>query len=140
MHGARSTCWASTHDDGQGHLVERREPVAQLLPTGMVLVYQTLSSPSFTKHDKCETSHQWLTAALIIILAVSCVLGRDKKLYYGVTMLGGFKVSNLSNEEEKLQWTAAKFRRLRMRPLDFMHNADGESHRQRSDNHRYSLC
>ncbi|KAM3214515.1 hypothetical protein ACQJBY_066795 [Aegilops geniculata] len=102
--------------------------LAQLLPTGTVLAYQALS-PSFTNHGKCETSNQWLTAALVIVLTVLCVLfsftdsvlGRDKKLYYGAATPSGFNVFNFSDEEEKLQWTAAEFRKLRMRPLDFIH-------------------
>ncbi|XP_044443807.1 protein DMP3 [Triticum aestivum] len=101
--------------------------LAQLLPTGTVLAYQALS-PSFTNHGKCFSSNQWLTAALVIVLAVLCVLfsftdsvlGRDKKLYYGIATLRGFNVFNFSDEEEKLQWTPAEFRRLRIRPLDFV--------------------
>ncbi|KAM3207936.1 hypothetical protein ACQJBY_062921 [Aegilops geniculata] len=102
--------------------------LAQLLPTGTMLAYQALS-PSFTNHGKCEASNQWLTAALVIILAALCilfsftdsVLGRDQKLYYGVATPRGFNVFNFSDEEEKLKWTPAEFRRLRIRPLDFLH-------------------
>ncbi|XBH97798.1 hypothetical protein VPH35_127416 [Triticum aestivum] len=100
----------------------------KLLPMGTMLAYQALS-PSFTNHVKCEASNQWLTAALVIILAALCilfsftdsVLGRDQKLYYGVATPRGFNVFNFSNEEEKLQWTPAEFRRLSIRPLDFLH-------------------
>ncbi|XP_044429917.1 protein DMP3 [Triticum aestivum] len=102
--------------------------LAQLLPTGTVLAYQALS-PSFTNHGTCETSNQWLTTTLVVVLAILCVLfsftdsvlGRDKKVYYCVATPSGFNVFNFSDEEEKLQWTAAEFRRLRMRPLDFIH-------------------
>ena len=101
--------------------------LAQLLPTGTVLAYQALS-PSFTNHGKCFSSNQWLTAALVIVLTISCVLfsftdsvlGRDKKLYYGIATPRSFNVFNFSDEEEKLQWTPAEFRSLRIRPLDFM--------------------
>ncbi|XP_044431806.1 protein DMP3-like [Triticum aestivum] len=110
--------------------------LTQLLPTGTLLAYQALS-PSFTNHGKCEASNQWLTTALVIILAALCilfsftdsVLGRDQKLYYGVAtprgcktlVEAGFNVFNFSDEEEKLKWTPAEFRRLRIRPLDFLH-------------------
>uniref|UniRef100_A0ACD5WAK8 Uncharacterized protein n=1 Tax=Avena sativa TaxID=4498 RepID=A0ACD5WAK8_AVESA len=102
--------------------------LAQLLPTGTVLAYQALS-PSFTNHGKCESSNQWLTAALVIVLAAASlffsftdsVVGRDQKLYYGVATPEGFNVFNFSSEEEKQQWDPAEFRRLRIRPLDFMH-------------------
>ncbi|KAF7111274.1 hypothetical protein CFC21_111300 [Triticum aestivum] len=101
--------------------------LAQLLPTGTVLAYQALS-PSFTNHGKCFSSNQWLTAALVIVLTISCVLfsftdsllGRDQKLYYGIATPRGFNVFNFSDEEEKLQWTPAEFRKLRIRPLDFV--------------------
>ncbi|XBH97800.1 hypothetical protein VPH35_127418 [Triticum aestivum] len=113
--------------------------LTQLLPTGTLLAYQALS-PSFTNHGKCEASNQWLTTALVIILAALCilfsftdsVLGRDQKLYYGIQVKqlsylytissnSGFNVFNFSDEEEKLKWTPAEFRRLRIRPLDFLH-------------------
>ncbi|VAI92677.1 unnamed protein product [Triticum turgidum subsp. durum] len=101
--------------------------LAQLLPTGTVLAYQALS-PSFTNHGKCFSSNRWLTAALVIVLTISCVLftftdsvlGRDQKLYYGIATPRGFNIFNFSDEEEKLQWTPAEFRRLRIRPLDFI--------------------
>ncbi|XP_044432348.1 protein DMP3-like, partial [Triticum aestivum] len=68
------------------------------------------------------------TAALVIVLTISCilftftdsVLGRDQKLYYGIATPRGFNVFNFSDEEEKLQWTPAEFRRLRIQPLDFV--------------------
>ncbi|XP_044431805.1 protein DMP3-like [Triticum aestivum] len=102
--------------------------LAQLLPTGTMLAYQALSPP-FTNHDKCKASNQWLTAALVIILVAQCilfsftdsVLGRDQKLYYGVATPRGFNMFNFSDKEEKLKWTPAEFRRLRIQPLDFLH-------------------
>jgi FtsH-binding integral membrane protein len=102
--------------------------LAQLLPTGTVLAYQALA-PSFTNHGKCETSNQWLTVALVLVLTASClffaftdsVLGRDQKLYYGVATLRGFNVFNFSTDEEKEAFGAEEFTKLRIRPLDFMH-------------------
>ncbi|KAF7081342.1 hypothetical protein CFC21_085295 [Triticum aestivum] len=104
--------------------------LAQLLPTGTVLAYQALS-PSFTNHGKCESSNQWLTGALVAVLTVSClffaftdsVVGRrDGKLYYGFATLRGFNVFNFSSEEERQEWNDLdQFRRLRLRPLDFVH-------------------
>ncbi|XBI51709.1 hypothetical protein VPH35_034193 [Triticum aestivum] len=104
--------------------------LAQLMPTGTVLTYQALA-PSFTNYGKCETSNQWLTTALVAVLASAClffsftdsVVGRrDGKLYYGFATLRGFNVFNLSSEEEKQEWNDLnQFRRLRVQPLDFMH-------------------
>uniref|UniRef100_A0A453AEB5 DUF679 domain-containing protein n=1 Tax=Aegilops tauschii subsp. strangulata TaxID=200361 RepID=A0A453AEB5_AEGTS len=104
--------------------------LAQLLPTGTVLAYQALS-PSFTNHGKCETSNQWLTGTLVTVLAFAClffsftdsIVGRrDGKLYYGFATPCGFNVFNFSSEEERQEWNDLdQFRRLRLRPLDFMH-------------------
>ncbi|XP_037481924.1 protein DMP10-like [Triticum dicoccoides] len=104
--------------------------LAQLLPTGTVLAYQALS-PSFTNHGKCETSNQWLTGTLVAVLASAClffsftdsIVGRrDGKLYYGFATPRGFNVFNFSSEEERQEWhDLDQFRRLRLRPLDFMH-------------------
>ncbi|VAI62949.1 unnamed protein product [Triticum turgidum subsp. durum] len=104
--------------------------LAQLLPTGTVLTYPALS-PSFTNHGKCETSNQWLTMALVAVLASACiffsftdsVIGHhDGKLYYGVATPDGFNVFNFSDEDERREWAGLdEFRRLRLRLLDFVH-------------------
>ncbi|CAM0902188.1 unnamed protein product [Alopecurus aequalis] len=102
--------------------------LAQLLPTGTVLAYQALS-PSFTNRGRCEQSNQWLTAALVFVLAAlslffsftDSIVGRDKKLYYGVATPHGFNVFNFSSDEEKEEWGPDEFRRLRIQPLDFIH-------------------
>ncbi|CAM0884064.1 unnamed protein product [Alopecurus aequalis] len=103
--------------------------LAQLLPTGTALAYHALA-PSFTNHGKCETSNKWLTASLVVVLTASClfftftdsVLGGDQKIYYGVGTWRGFNVFNFSSEEEKEQWSADEFRKLRLRPIDFIHS------------------
>jgi hypothetical protein len=103
--------------------------LAQLLPTGTVLAYQALS-PSFTRHGvDCTASNQWLTAALVGVLAglslllsfTDSVVGTDGRLYYGVATPRGFNVFNLSGQEEGLQWAPGQLRRLRLRPLDYVH-------------------
>ncbi|RLM93127.1 uncharacterized protein C2845_PM08G15000 [Panicum miliaceum] len=101
--------------------------LAQLLPTGTVLAFQALS-PSFTNHGNCSSSNQWLTAVLVGVLAVfslffsftDSVVGRDRKLYYGVATPHGFNVFNFSGEEEKREW-ADELQKLRLRPLDYVH-------------------
>ncbi|XP_062199165.1 protein DMP10-like [Phragmites australis] len=102
--------------------------LAQLLPTGTVLAYQALS-PSFTNHGACLPSNKWLTAALVTILAAlslffsftDSIVGRDRKLYYGVATLHGFNVFNFSGEEEERDWALGELQRLRLRPLDYVH-------------------
>ena len=82
---------AATASTATDKVMSSAANLAQLLPTGTVLAYQALS-PSFTNHGKCETSNQWLTAALVIVLSAlslffsftDSVVGRDKKLYYGI--------------------------------------------------------
>lgn len=103
--------------------------LAQLLPTGTVLAYQALS-PSFNNHGNCTTSNRWLTAVLVGVLAAvslffsftdSVVGRRDGKLYYGVATPHGFNVFNLSEEEEKREWGELEKKKLRLRPLDYVH-------------------
>ncbi|KAG0513636.1 hypothetical protein BDA96_10G119200 [Sorghum bicolor] len=102
--------------------------LAQLLPTGTVLAYQALS-PSFTNHGACTAANQWLTAVLVGVLAgfslffsfTDSVVGRDGKLYYGVATPRGFNVFNFSGEEEEREWALGQLRRLRLRPLDYVH-------------------
>ncbi|KAL6868237.1 hypothetical protein ACP4OV_015082 [Aristida adscensionis] len=102
--------------------------LAQLLPTGTVLAYQSLS-PAFTNHGACLPSNRWLTAALVAALAAlslllsftDSVVGRDGKLYYGVATPRGFDVFNFSGEEEEREWALGELARLRLRPLDYVH-------------------
>uniref|UniRef100_A0A8R7QWL0 Uncharacterized protein n=1 Tax=Triticum urartu TaxID=4572 RepID=A0A8R7QWL0_TRIUA len=105
--------------------------LAQLLPTGTMLTYQALS-PSFCRHQKNPvSSNQWLTTALVAVLAYACiffsftdsVIGHhDGKLYYGVATPDGFNVFNFSDEDEKREWAGLdEFRRLWLRLLDFVH-------------------
>ncbi|TVU03041.1 hypothetical protein EJB05_51433, partial [Eragrostis curvula] len=102
--------------------------LAQLLPTGTVLAYQALS-PSFTNHGTCLPSNRWLTGTLITVLAAfslffsftDSIVGRDRKLYYGVATPHGFNVFNFSGEEEEKEWTLGVLQKLRIRPLDYVH-------------------
>ncbi|KAJ1275019.1 hypothetical protein BS78_05G105000 [Paspalum vaginatum] len=102
--------------------------LAQLLPTGTVLAYQALS-PSFTNHGDCRPANQWLTVVLVGLLTASSVffsftdsiVGRDRKLYYGVATPHGFNVFNFSGEEEDREWALGELKRLRLRPQDYVH-------------------
>jgi len=102
--------------------------LAQLLPTGTVLAYQALS-PSFTNYGNCSASNKWLTAVLVGVLAAfslffsftDSVVGRDRKHYYGVATPHGFNVFNFSGEEEEREWALGELRKLRLRPVDYVH-------------------
>ncbi|KAJ1275028.1 hypothetical protein BS78_05G105600 [Paspalum vaginatum] len=102
--------------------------LAQLLPTGTVLAYQALS-PSFTNHGDCNAANHWLTVVLVGLLTASSlffsftdsIVGRDRKLYYGVATPHGFNVFNFSGEEEERIWALGELKRLRLRPQDYVH-------------------
>ncbi|WVZ71080.1 hypothetical protein U9M48_019705 [Paspalum notatum var. saurae] len=102
--------------------------LAQLLPTGTVMAYQALS-PTFTNHGSCVAANKWLAAVLVGVLAVpslffsftDSIIGRDRKLYYGVATVHGFNVFNFSADEEQREWVLGELQRLRLRPLDYVH-------------------
>ncbi|TVU20720.1 hypothetical protein EJB05_30315, partial [Eragrostis curvula] len=103
--------------------------LAQLLPTGTVLAYPALA-PTFTNHGVCHTAaNRWLMAALVAVLAAlslffsftDSVIGRDRKLYYGVATPRGFNVFNFSGEEEEKEWTLGVLQKMCIRPVDYVH-------------------
>ncbi|XP_052165938.1 protein DMP3 [Oryza glaberrima] len=65
--------------------------LANLLPTGTVMAFQLLA-PTFTNNGACDATTSLLTAALLALLALSCVLasftdsvrGPDGRVYYGL--------------------------------------------------------
>lgn len=101
--------------------------LVKLLPSGTVLAFQALS-PSFTNKGQCYTSNKVLTWVLILISSLSClffsltdsVTGADGKVYYGMATFTGFNVFNFDTEEEK-QMFRNQLKRLRLRPLDYVH-------------------
>ncbi|GKV08922.1 hypothetical protein SLEP1_g20492 [Rubroshorea leprosula] len=65
--------------------------LANLLPTGNVLIFQALL-PSFSNNGNCSLAHKYLTLGLIFICSLACFLPSftdsfvhdDGKLYYGI--------------------------------------------------------
>ncbi|XP_078157154.1 protein DMP10-like isoform X2 [Carex rostrata] len=102
--------------------------LAQLLPTGTVLAFESLSS-SFTDNGVCHTSNKFLTALLIYFCLLSCVffsftdslVGKDGKLYYGLATFKGFYVFNFTGTDEEATNTFHNLKRLRIRIVDFVH-------------------
>lgn len=104
--------------------------LSQLLPTGTVLAFQSLS-PSFANRGLCFSSNRYLTAALIVVCAASCAFfsltdsltGRDGRLYYGVATRSGLRVLNFDAPEEERGKVldAAQLRRYRLRAVDGVH-------------------
>lgn len=81
--------------------------LAQLLPTGSVLAFQSLSA-SFTNQGECYRSNFWLSLSLVIFLTASCIFFAftdsiiyKGKVYYGVAMPDRLNLFNLSKKEEK---------------------------------------
>ncbi|KAG2620852.1 hypothetical protein PVAP13_3NG197300 [Panicum virgatum] len=82
-----------------------------LLPTGAVMVFQTLV-PSFTNKGECQhRSNWWLSLCLVVILAFVCLISAftdsffdGGKLYYGIATpwrLFIFNMNHLSHPERK---------------------------------------
>ncbi|PHU10054.1 hypothetical protein BC332_21914 [Capsicum chinense] len=78
--------------------------LANLLPTGTVLAFQTLV-PSFTDGGSCLVTHKYLTEGLIILCAAACFfssftdsfLDKKGKIYYGIAVPKGFYVFNIDH-------------------------------------------
>uniref|UniRef100_A0A0D9XYV7 Uncharacterized protein n=1 Tax=Leersia perrieri TaxID=77586 RepID=A0A0D9XYV7_9ORYZ len=88
--------------------------LAQLLPTGSVLAYQSLSA-SFTNQGECLPSNRCLSLGLVVFLSAACVffaftdsITYKGKVYYGVAMKGRLNLFNLSKLEEKKLFTELK--------------------------------
>ncbi|KAL8540870.1 hypothetical protein ACS0TY_002202 [Phlomoides rotata] len=78
--------------------------LANLLPTGTVLAFQTLT-PSFSNNGTCQTSNKYLTASLTIFCSLICLLSSftdsfidcDGKLCYGIATFNGLYIFNATN-------------------------------------------
>ncbi|WOL16473.1 hypothetical protein Cni_G25260 [Canna indica] len=104
--------------------------LAQLLPTGTVLVFQSLA-PSFARHGVCYATNRYLTVAFMVASVASCtffavtdsLLGGDGKLYYGLATLNGFLVLNYDGpEEERNQvFAGVDLASYKLRVVDYVH-------------------
>ncbi|KAK3120279.1 hypothetical protein QOZ80_9AG0684900 [Eleusine coracana subsp. coracana] len=103
--------------------------LAQLLPTGSVLAYQSLSA-SFTNQGECYTSNWWLSLSLVIFLTASCIffaftdsIVYKGKVYYGVAMPSRLNLFNLSKKEEQQLFTDLHpdLKKRRLKGLDWVH-------------------
>jgi hypothetical protein len=98
----------------------------QLLPTGSVLAFQTLSS-AFTNQGSCYRSNWWLTVGLVTFLGSTCVFFpftdsvRDcnDKVYKGVALPSRLHVFNLT--ESKQKELKDEFKKRRLKAVDFVH-------------------
>ncbi|KAF7105439.1 hypothetical protein CFC21_106252 [Triticum aestivum] len=103
--------------------------LAQLLPSGTVMVYQMLAS-SFSNKGKCYNTNWYITVALLVVLALcsvffiwtDCVV-HNGKLYYGLAIYGRLNVFNLSKKEQLVLFAdiMPELSRRGLRRLDFFH-------------------
>ncbi|RLN12157.1 hypothetical protein C2845_PM09G10780 [Panicum miliaceum] len=103
--------------------------LAKLLPSGAVLVFQTLSA-SFTNQGSCNTANKWLSALLVGFLTAACIfltftdsIIHDNRIYYGVALPGRLKVFALSRAEERrlLRVLKKDLVERRLKTLDWVH-------------------
>uniref|UniRef100_A0ACD6A8I1 Uncharacterized protein n=1 Tax=Avena sativa TaxID=4498 RepID=A0ACD6A8I1_AVESA len=102
--------------------------LAQLLPTGSVMTYQTLA-PSFTNQGQCHTSNWWISLGLVAVLTAMCVffaftdtvVHKNGKVYYGVAMKGRLNVFNLSEDDEDKMFKKDVLATLGLEKQDFVH-------------------
>jgi hypothetical protein len=101
--------------------------LANLLPTGTVLVFQALI-PSLTANGKCHIFNKYLAGFVIAFCAASCFLSAftdsfeyEEKLYYGFATRKGLCVLNYEDrtgEEEKIKKELEKYK---IEKQDFFH-------------------
>ncbi|KAG5033220.1 hypothetical protein JHK85_017202 [Glycine max] len=98
--------------------------LAKLLPTGTVLIFQTLS-PLFTHQGQCQTlTSKTMTTCLLTLCSISCFLlsftdsFRDErgKVRYGVASLKGLWVLDAS-----IRVPVDEAEKYRLRFIDFFH-------------------
>lgn len=101
--------------------------LANLLPSGTVLAFQTLA-PSFSNKGECRLPNKYLTAALIFFCSAACFLssltdsfvGPGGKVYYGMATRKGIWIFNDDDEVGRGQVELSRFR---VRWIDFVHAA-----------------
>lgn len=107
--------------------------LANLLPTGTVLVFQTLI-PSFSNNGSCHPSNKGLSASMIIICALICLFTAftdsfidptDGKFYYGIVTREGMHILNprakeITDDEEKKR-LIKRLKKYKITPRDYFH-------------------
>lgn len=105
--------------------------LAKLLPSGAVLVFQTLSA-SFTNQGACNTANKWLSASLVAFLTAACIfltftdsIIYKGKVYYGVALPRRLNIFGLTKKEERelLRALGGELKERRLKTLDWVHAA-----------------
>ncbi|XP_057779699.1 protein DMP4-like [Salvia miltiorrhiza] len=98
--------------------------LANLLPSGTVLAFQTLA-PSFSNKGVCHLSNRYLTAWLIGACSVVCFLSSftdsftdsEGRLHYGVATWKGMMILNGDDDDDD----EMDLSRFRVRLIDLFH-------------------
>ncbi|KAG1326354.1 putative protein DMP10 [Cocos nucifera] len=102
--------------------------LAQLLPTGTVLVFQAIS-PSISNQGVCYTSNMFITLSLVLLCTISCIFfsftdsftGTNGRLYYGIATSKSFRVFNYHTCDGDRSKVLEDLPEFRMRLLDYVH-------------------
>ncbi|KAL5566155.1 hypothetical protein UlMin_029319 [Ulmus minor] len=99
--------------------------LANLLPTGTVLAFQTFT-PSFSNNGSCQTTNKFLTAFVIFVCSLFCFLSsftdsfndNDGKLHYGIATFKGLYIFNCS---DGCEYKKRDLSRFKLGFIDFVH-------------------
>ncbi|KAL3516158.1 hypothetical protein ACH5RR_023060 [Cinchona calisaya] len=106
--------------------------LANLLPTGTVLAFRTLT-PSFSNKGSCQPSNKFITAFLIGFCAIICFFSsftdsftddHDGKLYYGIATCRGLYIFNdesRDQDEKSKEEDRKELSKFKIRWIDFVH-------------------
>ncbi|GLT78969.1 hypothetical protein SLA2020_504840 [Shorea laevis] len=102
--------------------------LANLLPTGTVLVFEALI-PSFSNHGKCELANKYVIIAVIFCCSLTCILssftdsflGNDGKLYNGIATPSGLYIFDDGLNLEEDERMREELRKYKLSFRDFVH-------------------
>ncbi|PRQ42093.1 hypothetical protein RchiOBHm_Chr3g0453871 [Rosa chinensis] len=102
--------------------------LANLLPTGTVLAFETLI-PSFSNNGACHPANKGLSISIIIICAIICCFcsftdsfidSTDGKFYYGIITREGIYILNPRAKELTID-EKKRLRKYKIKPVDYFH-------------------
>ncbi|KAL4637189.1 hypothetical protein ACB092_03G062200 [Castanea dentata] len=114
----------------KGNLANKAANLANLLPTGTVLLFQALTPSLANSTGKCQYFNKYLIGFVIIICAATCFLSSftdsfmvDGKLYYGFATFKDFWVLNYdSNTSQNVKNKVRENRKNHnIKPKDYVH-------------------
>lgn len=127
-------CETTTHRHPVHKTLATAANLANLLPTGTVLAFRTLTPP-FSNKGSCQPANVCLTACLIFICAIFCFFSTfidtfrdcDGKVYYGTATFRGLYVFNgrsygkTRRESPEEREEEEYFSKFKIGAIDFLH-------------------